>query len=728
MRRHFIGRFLLAAVFGFILFGVSGQKVSALSSYEQSLIQKVEKAFSEKRQIIFPDSLRHPVCATPLILEIRANWERISPAARKLLTPYTTRPTYEDSEYTYDSPAGHFKIHYTTTGDAAVYQSDVDEDQDGVPDFVNGCGPILDHVWAKEIDTLGYNPPPSDIDYPPDWDNGGDGRYDVYLDNLPAQFFGASYPERQVEPGAPVFTSYLTLRNDYSEWVEEYPLYKNVYEPLKVTAAHEFFHAIHFGYDATEAEMEGDSVYRPYWMEISAVWMEDMVYDDINDYLGYLPHFYNSPWLSLRTFTSIYDYHPYASCVWAFFLQENYGLEIIRKIWEKCAEVAGDNALQATDEILQEPPYNTSLADAFREFTVWNFFIGERAIPEVFFSEGDLFVDYNDNPLEVRVERMHKQYPVTSSGPQSTHRPENLGSNYLVFKPYSDSTGGLAVNFEGYETQNWKTSVAAHTPGYLPLSSEMRLDTLGAGTAQVYNWTNYSEIVMIPCVATGGGAISSYAYRYSADYDTALHGVQLFPPWLTIDPRGPKMAYAGRTLRFNVIAKDQNPEDILVMSKQGVGQFDFTPSVSPATGQFSWTPAQSDTLNSPYYLIFDVTDGNGGADTAIVEITVKARPQKDVVLQNFPNPFVIDEQRFTYFPLVLSEESDVEVLITTAAGEKIRSLKERLGAGAHGYNDRYLLPKWDGKNEKDEYVTSGIYLYHVKTKNSSVLKKLVVIR
>lgn len=727
MRRDFIRRFLLAAVFGFILFGVSGQKVSALSSYEQSLIRKVEDAFSEKRQIIFPDSLRHPVCATPLILEIRANWERMSPAARKLLTPYTTRPTYEDSEYTYDSPAGHFKIHYTKTGDAAVYQPDVDEDQDGVPDYVNECARILDHVWAKEVDTLGYNAPPSDSYYPPDWDNGGDGKYDVYLDELPTLFFGASYPEDQVEPGVPIFTSYLTLQNDYSYWVDEHPLYNNVYEPFSVTAAHEFFHAIHFGYDATEMEVEGDSV-RPYWMEISAVWMEDMVYDDINDYLGYLPHFYDSPWVSLRTFDNPYDYHPYASCVWAFFLQENYGTEIIKKIWERCAQVPGDNVLAGTAEILGGPPYYTSFEEAFREFTVWNFFIGDRAIPELFYSEGELFVDRYGDPLEMVVERLHKKYPVPVSGPLSDDKPEDLGSNYLVFEPYADSTGGLAVNFEGYVTQEWKTSVVGHAPGFLPLSSEMQLDTLGAGTAQVYNWTNYSEIVIIPCVATKGGSISSYAYTYSADYDTSLHGVQLFPPWLTIDPRGPKMAYAGRTLRFNVIAKDQNPEDILVMSKQGVGQFDFTPSVSPAAGQFSWTPAQSDTLNSPYYLIFDVTDGNGGADTAIVEITVKARPQKDVVLQNFPNPFVIDEQRFTYFPLVLSEESEVEVLITTAAGEKIKSLKERLGAGAHGYNDRYLLPKWDGKNEKDEYVTSGIYLYHVKTKNSSVLKKLVVIR
>lgn len=727
MKKHSIEKAAVVAVCVFVFFAAIGQKVSGLSSYEENLIQKVENAFLGQ-QVISPDSLRHPVCGTPLMLEIRANWERMSPAAQKLLAPFTTRPSYEDSEYTHDSPAGRFKIHYTTTGDAAVYQADVDEDQDGVPDYVNECARILDHVWAKEIDSLGYDAPPSDSYYPPDWDNGGDGKYDVYLDNLPIELFGASYPEDQVEPGAPIFTSYLTLQCDYSYWVEEHPLYKNVYEPLSVTAAHEFFHAIHFGYDATEAEIGPDSSYRPYWMEICAVWMEDMVFDDINDYLGYLPHFYSSPWLSLRTFRSPYDYHPYASCVWAFFLQENYGMEIIKKIWEKCAQVPGDNVLEATAQILQNSPYYTSFEEAFRDFTIWNFFIGDKAIPEVFYSEAELFVDFHGDPLQMAIERLHKKYPVDLSGPLLSHRPEDLGSNYLVFEPYSDSIGGLAVDFQGFETQNWKTSVAAHTPGYPPLCFEIHLDTLGAGSAQVYNWTFYSEIVVIPSVASRGGAISPYTYTYSADYDTALHGKQLFPPWLTIDPRGPKVAYTGRTLQFNVIAKDQNPEDLLVIAKEGVGRFDFTPSVSPATGQFSWTPSLSDTLNSPYYVVFDVTDGEGGADTTIVEITVKARPEKDIVLQNFPNPFIVDEHKLTYFPLVLSQESDVEVLITTVAGEKIKSLKQRLGIGTHGYNDRHLLPKWDGKNEKGEYVTSGIYLYHVKTKSSSALKKLVVIR
>jgi hypothetical protein len=723
-----IKKAFLIVFIGLLIPAISGEKSWSLSTYEQSLIESAKQAFS--KETISSDTLRHPVSATPLFMEIMLNRERMSSEAKKILSPFTDRPDYSPhTEYTYNSPSGHFKIHYTTTGDAAVYRPDVDENQDGIPDYVNQCGLILDHVWSKEIDSLGYDSPPSDADYPSGMDNGGDGRYDVYLDFLSPDFFGASFPEYQIEPQIPVYTSYLLLRNDYSYWVEEYPLYKNVYEPLSVTAAHEFFHAIHFGYDATEAEVGPDTTnYKPYWMEISAVWMEDMVYDNINDYLGYLPHFYREPWLSLRTFRSILDYHPYASCVWAFFLQEKYGRDVIKKIWEKCAEVPGDNALHATDEVLQESPYNSSLEEAFREFTVWNYFIGDRAIPEVFYSEGDLFVDYNDNPLEMTVERIHTQYPVTSTSPQFTHRPEDLGSNYLVFEPYTDSTGGLSIDFVGLDTDDWNASVAAYAEGFFPLTFEMGLNELQTGNAEVYNWNDYSEIIFIPSVASKEGEVLSYDYDYSADYDTSLYGPQLFPPWLTVDPRGPKTAYTGKVLRFDVIATDQNSEDILTITKDGVGNFNFTPSISPASGDFSWTPGRGDVLNSPFLVVFSVSDGVGGYDTTIVEIEVLERSDKDIFPQNFPNPFVIEEHSFTYFPIVLSEESDVEISITTVAGEEIKNLKKRLGVGTHNYDSKHLLPKWDGKNEKGEYVTSGVYLYHVKTKNSSVLKKMVVIR
>ena len=47
-------------------------------------------------------------------------------------------------------------------------------------------------------------------------------------------------------------------------------------ENLQVTAAHEFFHAVQFAYDAVDDQ---------WFMESTATWMEDEIYDDVNDNL-----------------------------------------------------------------------------------------------------------------------------------------------------------------------------------------------------------------------------------------------------------------------------------------------------------------------------------------------------------------------------------------------------------------------------------------------------------
>ena len=46
-----------------------------------------------------------------------------------------------------------------------------------------------------------------------------------------------------------------------------------------MTAAHEFFHAVQFAYDAADDQ---------WFMESTATWMEDEIYDDVNDNLQYL--------------------------------------------------------------------------------------------------------------------------------------------------------------------------------------------------------------------------------------------------------------------------------------------------------------------------------------------------------------------------------------------------------------------------------------------------------
>jgi hypothetical protein len=614
MKKAFFLAFLI-----FIFQNAQAENLGLSEAYENEIIEEVKSVFQTKG---VEEKVERPICATSIFQEIKVNWDRFSPKAKAILKPYTERPTFNFPEHTYDTPPGHFKIHYVTEGDSAV------PSQAWV---VDTCGKVLEHVWDTETGVLGYNQPPSDDWYPDS--NGGDGKYDVYLLDLgPYNYLGYTEGENFISQYSLSATSFIVLDNDYLDWVEHSPV-----EWVQVTFAHEFFHAIQIGYDATECEYVNQ---RPkfYWMEMSSTWMEDMVYDNVNDYLGYLPSFFNHPEWSLKTFgVPLVDpldevLHPYGSCVWPIYLSEKFGRDIIKDIWDKCGEVPENNAIDyplgksATDKALEARGSN--FEDAFREFTVWNYFTGERAIPDQFYSEGNIFgsSSWNGMVWVDTANQYHRHYPVNVTN--FPYFPENLAANYVVFiTPLNDSTGGIEINFNG-KSGNWKVSTIGYDPNFLPVIDSMYVDIESLdGVAEVRDWTNFSEVVMVTaCVTRPTGA---HKYEYSANYDSSLHG--------------------------------------------------------PAT-----------------------------------------YPETDTIKQNYPNPFVIEDgNSITKFPLSLKGRSDVSIYIFNVSGELVRKIfRHSMRAGNYDENS----PSWNGKNEEGEYVSPGIYLYHVKTKNSDVIKKMAVIR
>ena len=306
--------------------------------YETSLVQKIYALHNPER--LKPEFRSKGVppmkSATLLYLEIKQNWDRLSKKTQDLLWPYLLRPTQpgEDSltggighSYTTDdtaswvSPSGHFRVWYVrSTGDAPDM---TDEDpQDGVPDWINLVGETLDDVWAYEVDGLGYREPIRDADYSYYYDQygmdyGGDGRFDVYVEDLGSAVFGYACPEFLISPSDSInfATCYIVIDNDYPESIFGH----KPEESLAVTCAHEFFHAIQFAY---RCDMN-----LCYFMEISSVWMEDQAYTQVNDYLNYLPYFFSYPQVSL---TNSIGLHMYGSCIWGFYLSENFGLDIMR--------------------------------------------------------------------------------------------------------------------------------------------------------------------------------------------------------------------------------------------------------------------------------------------------------------------------------------------------------------------------------------------------------------
>ena len=79
---------------------------------------------------------------------------------------------------------------------------------------------------------------------------------------------------------------------------------------------------------------------------------------------------------------------------------------------------------------------------------------------------------------------------------------------------------------------------------------------------------------------------------------------------------------------------------------------------------------------------------------------------KNQLYQNYPNPFNPE----TWIPYQLSEASDVCIDIYDSNGHLVRKLylgKQEAGV----YNDKTHSAYWDGRNDKGELVTSGVYFY-----------------
>ncbi len=476
-----------------------------LTEYEKDLIQGVKGLFGEdvSRAKITTEPFPLPICGTPLLGELEYKFESLSPEAKKILKPYLSRPSLPDTFGT-----SYFKIHYTTVGDSAVYQSGVDVDPvDGIPDYVNRCAEILDSVKAFEIDSLGYQAPPSD------GDSGGDSRYDIYLLKLD-EYYGWCAPE-SYSP-YPKATSYIVLRSDYSQFAG---WYSDSLDPVRVTSAHEFFHAIQFGYDETERVLP--SGYNPYWFEISSVWMEDVAYDNINDYLSYLRYFFGRPYLSLETFSSNPSdpyryYHCYASCIWAMYLTEKYGIDIMKDIWTACAKKDSSNVIPATDSILSLK--GSSYDDAFREFTVWNFFTNTRAITSQFYSEGNLFnANSKINPVPGQFHDFSSLDTFYKSS--VSYPPEHLGSNYVFLYPKA-TQGGMRLHFYGNSSANWRVSIIGYKAGQSVYINEMTLDPDQNGTFEVKDAHLDSVVVMVPAVINKSGG--PWNFSCAAKWDPLL--------------------------------------------------------------------------------------------------------------------------------------------------------------------------------------------------------------
>ena len=106
------------------------------------------------------------------------------------------------------------------------------------------------------------------------------------------------------------------------------------------------------------------------------------------------------------------------------------------------------------------------------------------------------------------------------------------------------------------------------------------------------------------------------------------------------------------------------------------------------------------------------------ASTAIIEEAQHAQPTAFVLEQNYPNPF----NSGTIIDYGLPERATVFLDVYNLAGQQVARLAYGLReAGAHRV-------QWDGRDNADEKLATGMYLYRLRAGGHTTTRKLMLIR
>ena len=97
-------------------------------------------------------------------------------------------------------------------------------------------------------------------------------------------------------------------------------------------------------------------------------------------------------------------------------------------------------------------------------------------------------------------------------------------------------------------------------------------------------------------------------------------------------------------------------------------------------------------------------------------------PKETKMYQNYPNPFILNKDKETSIVYDVKEPQHVSIKIYNINGDLVKVLVDK-----YHLSGRYHI-SWDGKNNLNNKVASGIYLCQMVTKNYKEIIKIAVIK
>ena len=348
---------------------------------------------------------------SPALHEAMLLSSQMSAAALEEMLDLVNRPTFSGPEETFVSPDGNFRFHYTLSGSDAVTLAYAEE-----------MAGYFDESWDTECNTLGYYHPPSDNGV------GGDNLYDVYIISISGSTLGYTSSGGEYQPPDSTqdcSASHIAMNTNLG------------YNYLTTTSSHEFQHAIQNTYDVNE----------PTWfMENCAVWMEDQVYPDVNDWMGFWSEgAVRKPWKSIDTGNPYW----YGSSIWPRMMGLMFGIDAVRDVWQNCADTNGANMWEAHDDMFIAN--GMDLESGFMTYGLWRYFVAGNYNENYNMWDEDLSLPAS-GPV---IFSFNSHSTLPGSADQGPYPPETYGIAWIKVDLSSYQDGWIEMDFDGRDYFDW---------------------------------------------------------------------------------------------------------------------------------------------------------------------------------------------------------------------------------------------------------------------------------
>ncbi len=444
--------------------------------YEEGTQAELQRAEAERIGVSEPH--RPGVDATLAGLRLVRNWDKLSPQTRESLSSVIQVTDWEGNQRMWLNAGemntcqvrlsgasistrvtSNFKIIYTASGSHAA-----------AADYINMLAAIYEKVWDVQINELGLPAPPR---------TSTGGKYEVYVCDLMGFTYGiVGRTVTTTEYSNPSYAeSFIEVDNDYAGYgfggitLEEFS---------QVLAAHEFFHSVQFGMNHISPST--------WLMEMSSVWMEEKVYPDVNDYLGFVEN--NRAEDTDEPIDKANGGLEYGSAVFLRYITERVtGDKFVMDLWKAlrqnclslsaqtwCAETVTEVPL--IDSLLSG--YGTDVETVYRDYST------------AFYTKDFVDGSHPDFP-DVTVTALSSTFPVSR-----TQTLAHLAARYYSVTAPDTTARRVTINFTGPSSATWKlAAIAVNTGGGFSVSN-LDIPAAGTGSTTLEGFgSTYSKIVIV---------------------------------------------------------------------------------------------------------------------------------------------------------------------------------------------------------------------------------------